>query len=111
MNRRSKDEIRRKLQIQLVLSQLGVVRRELRETLRTFEARLEIALAEVINEITDLKTAKRLRNERLALIDNLEVLLRKRKLKPEKGRRKDLRKMEKLIHEVHAACHPKIAQK
>jgi hypothetical protein len=111
MNKRSKDEIRRKLQIQLALSQLAVVRRELRETLRTFEARLEIALAEVVNEFAALKTAKRFARERLDQIDNVIVLLRNRKLKPEKGRCKDLRKIEKLVRELHTATHAKIPGK
>jgi hypothetical protein len=107
---RTKGEIRKKLQIQLILSQLAVLRRELRETLHAYEARLEIMLAEIANEVTTLKTAKRLSREQLDQIDSAVALLRKRKLKPEKGRRKDLRKIEKLTNDLHAAARPKFSR-
>ena len=102
MNRRNKDKFHKNVEIQLLLSQLTVLRRELRETLHAYEARLEIALAETISYVTALKTAKRLPREHADHIENLIVLLRKRRLKPEKGRRKDLRKIEKLITDLRA---------
>jgi hypothetical protein len=107
MNRKRKDRTHSKLQIQLVLSQLAVARRELRETLRAFEAHLEIALAEVVQEIAALKATKQLSRNQLDLIDNLVGLLRRRKLKPEKGRRKDLRRIEELIRDLHAVTRPR----
>ena len=96
------DKAHKNLQIQLVVSQLAALRRELRETLHAYEARLEIALAETISYVTALKTAKRLPREHVDRIENLIILLRKRKLKPEKGRRKDLRKIDKLITDLRA---------
>ena len=33
-------------------------------------------------------------------------MMRKRKLKPEKGRRKDLRKLDSLIHDLHSIAQP-----
>lgn len=96
------DRVHKNLQVQLLLSQLAALRRELRETLRAYEARLEIALAETIRYVSDLKTAKRLSCEQVDHVENLIVLVRKRKLKPEKGRRKDLRKVEKLITDIRA---------
>lgn len=96
------DRVHRNLQVQLLLSQLAALRRELRETLHAYEARLEIALAETLNYVTSLRTAKRVPREQMDQVDKLVVLLRKRKLKPEKGRRKDLRKVEKLITDIRA---------
>jgi hypothetical protein len=102
MKSNRKREIHMKLQIQLILSQLAALRRELRETLHAYEARLEISLAETIDYVAGLKTAKRLRRERIDHIDKLIVLLRSRKLKPEKGRRKDLRRVEEMITQIRA---------
>jgi hypothetical protein len=102
MKSNRKREIHVKLQIQLILSQLAALRRQLRETLHAYEARLEISLAETISYVTGLKTVKRLRRERIDHIDQLIVLLRNHKLKPDKGRRKDLRRVEQMITEIRA---------
>lgn len=106
MNGKNKDKVHTNLQIQLLLSQLTALRRQLRETLHAYNARLEIALAETINHVSALKTAKRLPQEQFDNIDNLVVLLRQRKLKPEKGRRKDLRRIEDLINDLRSAVLP-----
>jgi hypothetical protein len=36
----------------------------------------------------------------------MTIMVRKRKLKPEKGRRKDLRKIDSLIRDLHSITHP-----
>ncbi|HUE40407.1 MAG TPA: hypothetical protein VMO75_00615 [Chthoniobacterales bacterium] len=100
MSKKTNNERHQRLQIQFILSQLAALRRELRETLHAYEARLEIMLAEVANEFTALKKAKRFSSEHLDQIDSAVVLLRKRKFKPEKGRHKDLRKIEALIGDL-----------
>jgi len=101
VNNSRKRKIHKKPQILLVLSQLAALRRELRETLHAYEARLEITLAEIVNEFAALKKAKRFPPDRLDRIDKVVVLLRNRDRKPEQGRRKDLRKIEKLICDLH----------
>jgi hypothetical protein len=108
LERRIKDQIHNKLQAQLILSQLAALRREFREALHAYEARLEITVAEVANEFAALKKTKRLSREQVDRIDKVVALLRKRKLKPEKGRRKDLRKIEKLINDLRATAFPSI---
>lgn|GEM_PF-1907483 len=100
MSKETNNERHQRLQIQFILSQLAALRSELREALRAYEARLEIMLAEVANEFAALKKAKRFSSEQLDQIDSAVVLLRKRKLKPEKGRHKDLRKIEALIGDL-----------
>lgn len=108
MNNNRKGKIHKKLQIQLLLSQLAALRRELRETLHAYEARLEITLAEVVNGFAALKKTKRFPRQEVDRVNEVIVLLRNRRLKPEKGRRRDLRKIEKLIRKLHAATNPKI---
>ena len=44
--------------------------------------------------------------ERLHDIRDLTIMMRKRKLKPEKGRRKDVRKLDSLIHDLHSIAQP-----
>jgi hypothetical protein len=94
--------------VRLLLLELAALRRELREALHAHQARLEIALAEIVNDIAALKAAKNLPRERLRQTETFVVLLRKRKLKPQKGRRKDLRKIEKLINDLHATLRPSL---
>jgi hypothetical protein len=105
MSKRTKENLRK---LQLISSQLSALRRELRETLRAYEARVEIQLAEVANEFAALKTAKQFPKERFNQIDTVIALLRNRKSKPEKGRRKDLHKIEKLINDLHATARPSL---
>jgi len=47
-----------------------------------------------------------LSREQLHDIRDLTIMVRKRKLKPEKGRRKDLRKIDSLIRDLHSITHP-----
>jgi signal-transduction protein with cAMP-binding, CBS, and nucleotidyltransferase domain len=77
------------------------LRRKLRATIRAYSARLEIDLAESAAAVTALKPAEALSREHLHEIRELTAMLRDCKVKPEKGRRKDLRKLDSLIHEVH----------
>lgn len=90
----------------MLASELRVLRRELRTTVRTYSARLEIALAESANKIASYGDIDNLSRERLREIRDLTIMLRKRKLRPEKGRRKDLRKIDTLISDLHATTHP-----
>lgn len=82
-------------------SELRDLRRELRETIRAYGARLEIQLAESTAALVGLAPPEELPHERLHQLRDLTTMVRKRKLKPEKGRRKDLRKIDALISELH----------
>jgi hypothetical protein len=84
-------------QLGSLLAELKRLRSELRETLRAYSAGLEISLAETINEITAIKQGKKIAPEQFRQIRDLVQTLRERRLKPEKGRRKDLRKIDELI--------------
>jgi len=82
------------------------LRREMRATVNAYIERLENALAASAKKIASYGDVEKFSRERLSEIRDLTIMLRKRKLKPEKGRRKDLRKIDLLIDEVYAATHP-----
>ena len=84
----------------LLESELEKLRRDLRATVRAYAARLEIALAESRAALASSKPAEELSREQLHQLRDLTILVRKRKLKPEKGRRKDLRKIDSLIEDL-----------
>jgi len=85
---------------------LDSVRRDLRRTIRAYAVRLELDLAESIAAVTRYKRGEDLSRERLHDIRDLTIMMRKRKLKPEKGRRKDVRKLDSLIHDLQSIARP-----
>jgi hypothetical protein len=86
-------------------AELAALRRDLRATVRAYASRLEIDLAESAAAVGSAKVAQPLSRERLHEIRELMIMVRNRKLKPEKGRRKDLRKIDALIRDVHSVTH------
>jgi len=84
----------------LLEMELDKLRRDLRTIVRAYAARLEVALAESRAALETSKPAEELSGERLRDLRDLTILVRKRKLKPEKGRRKDLRKIDSLIEDL-----------
>jgi hypothetical protein len=92
--------------VTMLTDELDAVRRELRRTIRSYAARLELDLAESMAAVTLHKRAEDLSRERLHDIRDLTIMMRKRKLKPEKGRRKDVRKLDSLIRDLHSIARP-----
>jgi hypothetical protein len=90
----------------MLSDELDAVRRDLRRTIRAYAARLDLDLAESIVAVTRYKEAEDLPRERLHDIRDLTIMMRKRKLKPEKGRRKDVRKLDSLIHDLQSIARP-----
>jgi Lipopolysaccharide kinase (Kdo/WaaP) family len=90
--------------VELLATEIRSLRQELRATIQAYGARLEIALAEAAREIEGL-SRRNLSSENLDQISDLTRLLRKRKLKPSKGRQKDLRKLAMLIDDLHEALN------
>ena len=86
--------------VHVLETELKRLRRDLRATVRAYAARLEVNLAESRAALGSLKPVEELSRERLHEIRDLMIHVRKRKLKPEKGRRKDLRKIDSLIEDV-----------
>jgi hypothetical protein len=92
--------------VTMLTDELDALRRDLRRTIRAYAARLELDLAESFAAVARYKRAEDLSRERLHDIRDLTIMMRKRKLKPEKGRRKDVRKLDSLIRDLHSITHP-----
>jgi hypothetical protein len=86
--------------VKILQEELAKLRRDLRATVRAYAARLEIELAESRAALGSFEPVDELSRERLHELRDLMIHIRKRKLKPEKGRRKDLRKIDSLIEDV-----------
>jgi len=86
--------------VHVLETELAKLRRDLRATVRAYASRLEMNLAESRAALVSLKPADELPRERLSEIRDLMIHVRKRKLRPEKGRRKDLRNIDSLIEDV-----------
>jgi hypothetical protein len=96
--------------VTMLTDELDALRRDLRRTVRAYAARLELDLAESMAAVTRYKRAEPLSRERLHDIRDLTIMMRKRKLKPEKGRRKDVRKIDSLIRDLHSIAQPNTDQ-
>jgi hypothetical protein len=92
----------------LLEAELAELRRDLRATIRAYGARLEVGLAESRAVLQSIKPAENISRERLSQLRDLTILVRKRKLKPEKGRRKDLRKIDSLIEDLQFLVQAKV---
>jgi hypothetical protein len=106
---RHKKQPREVSPVTMLTDELDAVRRDLRRTIRAYAARLELDLTESIAAVTRYKRAEELSRERLHDIRDLTIMMRKRKVKPEKGRRKDLRKLDSLIRDLHSMTQPTVA--
>ena len=96
--------------VHVLENELDKLRRDLRAIVRAYAARLEIELAESRAALGLLKPVDELPRERLTEIRDLMIHVRKRKLKPEKGRRKDLRKIDSLIEDLRLLMPRKSAR-
>jgi hypothetical protein len=97
--------------VKVLQTELKKLRRDLRATVRAYAARLEIELAESRAALGSLNPVEELSRERLHELRDLMIHVRKRKLKPEKGRRKDLRKIDSLIEDVRFLMPTKAQQR
>ena len=99
-NKRTRAKSKNTSPARMLESELEKLRQDLRATVRAYAARLEVGLAESRAALEVSKPAEELSRERLHELRELTILVRKRKLKPEKGRRKDLRKIDSLIEDL-----------
>ena len=76
------------------------LRRELRTTARVYTQRLEQELILTTAALDRYAPAEKLNREQLRRVRDFAIMVRQRRLRPEKGRRKDLRKIESLISEL-----------
>jgi hypothetical protein len=107
-HKRTREKSKNTSPAKLLDSELEKLRHDLRATVRAYAARLEIGLAESRAALESSKPAEELSRERLHQLRDLTILVQKRKLKPEKGRRKDLRKIDSLIEDLQLLVPNKV---
>jgi hypothetical protein len=78
-------------------SELRSLHRDLRTIAKAYIARLENDLFVCLAALRSYGAIEKVPREMLHQIRDLTIIVRNRKLKPEKGRRKDLRKIDSLI--------------
>ena len=78
-------------------SELHALHRDLRTTAKAYIARLENDLLVCLAALKACGPIDHVSRGMLHQIRDLTIIVRNRKLKPEKGRRKDLRKIDSLI--------------
>ena len=78
-------------------SELRSLHRDLRTIAKAYIARLENDLFVCLAALRSYGPIEQVPREMLHQIRDLTIVVRNRKLKPEKGRRKDLRKIDSLI--------------
>jgi hypothetical protein len=81
-------------------TELQELRRELRTTARVYAQRLERDLIVTTDALDRYAPGEKLTREQLHRVRDIAIVVRNRRLRPEKGRRKDLRKIESLISDL-----------
>jgi len=82
--------------------ELHLLRRELRITARVYTQRLEQELLATAAALHKVAPAEELTREQLHWVRDFASMVRQRRLRPEKGRRKDLRKIDSLIFDLQS---------
>jgi hypothetical protein len=83
--------------VTMLESELHALHRDLRTVAKAYIARLENDLLVCLAALRSYGPIEQVPLEMLHQIRDLTIIVRNRKLKPEKGRRKDLRKIDSLI--------------
>jgi hypothetical protein len=83
--------------VTMLESELRALHHDLRTVAKAYVSRLENDLLVCIAVLRSYGPVEQVPKELLQEIRDLTIVVRKRKLKPEKGRRKDLRKIDSLI--------------
>jgi hypothetical protein len=80
--------------------ELGDLRSELRVTVRAYTSRLEEELSAVSAAVKKLAGKELPTREEIYRVRDCAMMIRQRRLRPEKGRTKDLRKLDALLSEI-----------
>jgi hypothetical protein len=86
--------------VTMLESELHALHRDLRTVAKAYIARLENDLLVCLAALRSYGPIEQVPPEMLHQIRDLTIVVRNRKLKPEKGRRKDLRKIDSLIADL-----------
>ena len=83
-----------------VVSELQDLRAELREAVKSYGTRLESEIERVRGKVEAGSTSKSLSSARMRDLRDMLTLLRHRQIKADKGRRKDLKKIEAVVGDL-----------
>jgi hypothetical protein len=86
--------------VTMLESELHALHHDLRTAAKAYISRLENDLLVCIAALRSYGPIEQLPRELLPEIRDLTIIVRNRKLKPERGRRKDLRKIDSLIADL-----------
>ena len=96
-NRTRRGRPRESSPVTMLESELHALHRDLRTTAKAYIARLQNDLLVCLAALRSYGPIEQVSREMLHQIRDLTIIVRNRKLKPEKGRRKDLRIIDSLI--------------
>lgn len=85
-----------------VLEELHSLRKTLHETLENYAAHLEQEIGQIETAVSACLTADSVASSRHRDLRDMLTMLRHTEVKPEKGRRKDLKKLDTLIGDLHS---------
>jgi len=81
--------------------ELRTLKRDLREVSRHYIQRIEAELVEVQEAVSALETAEtEIPSNRIRDLRDMLILLRRLQIKPDKGRRKDLKKIDSTVGDL-----------
>jgi len=83
-----------------VVTELQNLRTELREAANSYATRLETEIERVRVAVESGSSGKTLSSARIRDLRDMLTLLRHRQIKPDKGRRKDLKKIESVVSDL-----------
>jgi len=83
-----------------VARELRMLRRDLKEVGRQYLQRIEGELAEVLNAVNNLGEIENVPSSKIRDLRDMTILLRGLQIKAEKGRRKDLKKIDSIVGEL-----------
>jgi hypothetical protein len=87
------------LPIKPLIEQLTFVRRTFREILRSYGSEIETEVLRLAKRVTS-ESEKKVTRERVHEMRDILMLLRDLEVKPEKGRRRDLKRIETLVSDI-----------
>jgi hypothetical protein len=81
--------------------ELDFVRKSFRESIQVYSARIETQLAQLRDIVLEQVKNPNVQPAQIRDLRDMITLCRTLDLKPDKGRRKDLKKVETLVEELH----------
>jgi ADP-heptose:LPS heptosyltransferase len=92
--------------VKSVIEELDGLRSEFRSALMAYASRIEEEIGLVQKSVGGLANRKKIPPARLHDLRDMLTLLRKFSIKPEKGRRKDLKKIDALVGDLTMLIEP-----